>query len=160
METIKQEFEYKIYPNIDGLTPDDRELMLAAVKQLDFAYAPYSHFHVGSAVRLKDGSLYVGSNQENASYPLCMCGERVALYNASANNPSSAPKTLAITVKSENTKIDKPASPCGACRQVISEYESRYNEPIRILLKSDGTEIYEINSVADLLPLGFNNSFL
>jgi cytidine deaminase len=160
METVTNTFKYKVYANMEELTPDDSQLVHAAIEQLDNAYAPYSKFHVGAAVRLNDGSVSVGSNQENASYPLCMCGERVALYSAAAQKPSMPMKTLAITIRNENMTIDKPVSPCGACRQVISEYEFRHGQAIKILLKSDGPEVYEINSVADLLPLGFNGSFL
>lgn len=160
MEVIKEQFEYYSYPSMEFLSPADQELMQKAIDQLEHAYAPYSHFHVGAAVRLKDENVYVGSNQENASYPLCMCGERVALYNAAANQPSVAPTTLAITIHNQNMKIEKPVSPCGACRQVISEYENRHQQPIRILLKSDGPQVYEIRTIADLLPLGFNGTFL
>jgi cytidine deaminase len=160
MKIVDNQFQYKIYDSIDELTESDRELVLKAIEQLDVAYAPYSHFHVGAAVRLKDGSIYLGSNQENASYPLCMCGERVALYNAAVYKPKVAVESLAITIKNLQMKIDKPVSPCGACRQVISEYEFRHQQAIRILLKSDSNEIYELSSVEDLLPLGFNGTFL
>ena len=160
MEIIRSHFEYKIYQSLDELLTDDKELMLIAVAQLKNAYAPYSKFHVGAAVRLNDRSVYVGSNQENASYPLCMCGERVALYNAAANNSNEPVESLAITIKNQNRVIENPVSPCGACRQVIAEYEFRHNQSIRILLKSDSPQVYEIRSVADILPLGFNGTFL
>lgn len=160
MEVIKQGFEYIKYHNLDELSPDDRELVKQAVEQLPKAYAPYSGFHVGAAVRLTDNSIFVGSNQENAAYPLCMCGERVALYNAAANKPDVAPVTLAITIQNQKFKITKPASPCGACRQVIAEYSERHQQDIRILLKADSDEVYEIKSIEDLLPLGFNGTFL
>lgn len=160
MEVVKQGFEYKVYQDAQELSFEDRTLMDSAVEQLPKAYAPYSGFHVGAAVRLADDSIFVGSNQENASYPLCMCGERVALYNAAANKPDVAPVTLAITIKNQKLKITTPASPCGACRQVIAEYAQRHSQPIRILLKADNDEIFEINSIDDLLPLGFNASFL
>ena len=160
MEIVSNNFEYKIYSSLDELSPDDRELMQIAISQLANAYAPYSQFHVGAATRLTDKSVYVGSNQENASYPLCMCGERVALYNAAANKPDIPVESLAITIKNLNMTIHKPVSPCGACRQVISEYEFRHKRPIRILLKSDSPEVYEISSAADILPLGFNGTFL
>ncbi len=160
MEVVKQGFEYKIYKSLAELTPDDRALVETAIDQLPTAYAPYSGFHVGAAVRLSDHSIFVGSNQENAAYPLCMCGERVALYNAAANKPDVAPVSLAITVQNQKIKITTPASPCGACRQVIAEYAQRHNQSIRIFLKADSDEIFEINSIDDLLPLGFNASFL
>ncbi|MFZ1703294.1 MAG: cytidine deaminase [Saprospiraceae bacterium] len=160
MEIIKLNAEVKVYDNESILPLLDKELLEIAIEQLEFAYAPYSKFRVGAAVRLLDGTVFPGSNQENASYPLCMCGERVALYNAAANKPSVAPATLAIVIKNEVKPIDKPVSPCGACRQVIAEFEHRYQQPIRILLKSDASKVYEIQSIKDILPLGFDASFL
>lgn len=160
MEVVKNEFEYKVYNGLDELSPEDRDLVNVAIAQIAKAYAPYSNFHVGAAVRLKDNSVYVGSNQENASYPLCMCGERIALYNAAANKPDVAPVTLAITIQNQKIKITKPASPCGGCRQVIAEYAQRHQQKIRILLKADSDTIYEIDSIEDILPLSFNGTFL
>ena len=160
MKIINSSFEYKLYESLNQLSIDDKSLVELAVSQLENAYAPYSNFQVGAAVRLINGDTFVGCNQENASYPLCMCGERVALYNAGANQPKTAVESLAITIKNLNQYIDKPVSPCGACRQVISEFEFRHNHKIRILLKSDGDSIYEISSIADILPLSFNGSFL
>ncbi|MFN8339615.1 MAG: cytidine deaminase [Saprospiraceae bacterium] len=160
MKHITSSFEYKVYESSDELSIQDNELMQMAIAQLENAYAPYSNFHVGAAVRLVNGEIFIGSNQENASYPLCMCGERVALYNAAANTPKVAIESLAITIKNQKMAISKPVSPCGACRQVISEFENRHNHAIRILLKSDSPEIYELKSVADILPLGFNKTFL
>lgn len=160
MKIVNVSFDFKIHASTDELSPEDKILMSTAIAQLQHAYAPYSRFHVGAAARLTNGEIYVGSNQENASYPLCMCGERVALYNAAANQPDIPVESLAITIKNQKTTIDKPVSPCGACRQVISEFEFRHKHKIRILLKSDSDEVYELDSVADLLPLGFNGTFL
>ncbi len=160
MKIIQSGFNYKVYENTAELTSDDRKLVEKAVDQLKNAYAPYSNFHVGAAVRLTDGDEFVGCNQENAAYPLCICGERVALYNAGAVKPNVPIDTLAITIKNLNARIEKPVSPCGACRQVISEFEFRHKHKIRILLKSDGDEVYEIDSIQDILPLGFNGTFL
>lgn len=160
MNTTRIITEYKtlIYP--DDLTSDDKALLDAATKMLDFAYAPYSGFHVGAALRLNNGEIFPGCNQENASYPLCMCGERVALYNAAANRPNHPVHTLAIVVRNPGNPVESPASPCGACRQVITEYETKYGQPIRLLLKAESNIVYALPSGASLLPLGFNNSYL
>ncbi len=160
MKVVPVSFNYKVYSSTSEMVDDDRELVDLAVSQLEHAYAPYSNFHVGAAARLSNGEVYLGSNQENASYPLCMCGERVALYNAAANRPHVPVTAVAITIKNMKMTIDRPVSPCGACRQVLSEYENKHKHKIRILLKSDSPEIYEVDSVADLLPLGFNSTFL
>jgi cytidine deaminase len=160
MELVTLTTQYRIYKYPSELSAGDIEILEVASRMLDHAYAPYSGFHVGAGVRLVDGKIYPGSNQENASYPLCMCGERVALYNASANSPGIALETLAIVVRNPKKAVLVPASPCGACRQVISEYENRYGQPIRILLKAESDKVFELRSVAELLPLGFNDSYL
>lgn len=142
------------------LTDRERSAVQLAVDMLDKAYAPYSHFHVGAAVVTASGKLYPGCNQENASYPLCICGERVALYNAGAHEHDVAIDILAITCRSKDKAIDKPISPCGACRQVISEYEQRHQKAITILLKGDGDIIYKIVGASHLLPYFFDNTYL
>lgn len=149
-----------VIASMSELHKEDRELLDRAVANLDKAYAPYSGFHVGAAIRLANGNIVTGSNQENASYPLCICGERVALYNASDQYPGEVIETLAIVARNTKMTIDTPVSPCGACRQVITEYEQRQRKPIRILLKSDVSEIYILESGKELLPLSFDSSFL
>lgn len=148
------------YASSSELSVSDQSLLTLAFEQLDKAYAPYSKFYVGAALELEDGKRFIGSNQENASYPLCMCAERVALYNAGSNEPNLAIRTIAIVARNETSKILEPIPPCGACRQVISEYENRHNSPIRILLQSEGSSVYEFSSIKALLPLGFNQEFL
>jgi len=160
MNEDQNKTDQKVYDSIDHLEPYLKELLAVAIQQLDHAYAPYSKFHVGAAVLLEDQSIYPGCNQENASYPLCMCGERVALYNAAANKPGVLIKSLAITAKNLQKKLDQPVSPCGACRQVILEYENKQNSPIEIILKGDTPEVYYFASSKILLPFGFDSSFL
>lgn len=160
MEILKIKASVRVHKNEDTLEADERELLKAAKNQIPNAYAPYSLFRVGSAVRLENGAIYPGCNQENASYPLCMCGERVALYAAAAQEPKAAPICLAITVKNEKKPVESPVSPCGACRQVIAEFENRYGKPIKILLQSENSKIYELRSVKDILPLTFDATFL
>lgn len=138
----------------------DRSLVDKAVAMTDTAYAPYSGFLVGAAALLSNGVILGGCNQENASYPLCMCGERVALYNAAANYPNETVVSLAIVARNPKKKLTQPVSPCGACRQVIAEYESRYGADIRIILKGETADIIEFNSVKELLPYGFDDTFL
>lgn len=151
---------YTSYDSMNQLGSEERILMDKAIEMLDAVYAPYSEFYVGAAAMTVNGKIYGGCNQENASYPLCICGERVALYNAGANEPKTAIKMLAIVSHNPNKFIDRPVSPCGACRQVIAEFENRHDSPFPILLKGDGDEIYKMKSAASLLPFGFDAEYL
>lgn len=148
----------KIYLN--DLDAYQKKMIEEAVSQLDNAYAPYSNFHVGAAVLLEDGKIHGGSNQENASYPLCMCGERVALYHSAIASPNVKITSLAITARNQYHKLTQPVMPCGACRQVILEYEQRQNQKIKIYLRTDDDKIYISESAANLIPFGFDASFL
>ncbi len=145
--------------HISELTELEQQTLNTAISMLDKAYAPYSKFKVGAAALTETNNIYPGCNQENASYPLCMCGERVALYNAGSHESDTPIKLLAIVCKSPN-KIIEPVSPCGACRQVITEFEQRHGQKIPILLKGDGDLIYKLDSGADLLPFLFDSSYL
>lgn len=159
-ETLVHNFTYRKYESIEYLDEQWRSLLIIAEEQLAHAYAPYSNFHVGAAVRLIDGSVHGGSNQENASYPLCMCAERVALYNAAVQSPGVAPVEIAITVRKHNGPLQTPVSPCGACRQVIAENEFRFNQPVKLILGSSSSSIFVIDSISNILPFGFNQTYL
>lgn len=148
------------FDSIDLLPPDDRACAIKAIEYLAFSYAPYSKFKVGAAVMMDDGSLYGGANQENASYPLCMCAERVALYHASMQSPDQLIKCMAITAKHNTKKLIQPAMPCGACRQVINEYEYRNKQPIKLYLINDLKEAFMCESIKILLPFSFDGSVL
>ena len=119
------------------------------------AYAPYSQFQVGAAVLLANGEIVTGNNQENVAFPSGLCAERTALFYANSQYPEQAVKSLAIAAYTQGDFIEKPISPCGACRQVILETEMRYNSPIKIFLYGK-SEIYIIEGIKDLLPLAFN----
>ncbi|MBS5612635.1 MAG: cytidine deaminase [Prevotella buccalis] len=139
---------------LDELSPQDQELVQAAIKATHNAYANYSRFYVGAALRLENGKMVIGANQENAAFPSGLCAERTAVFAAQANYPDSPIETLAIVGRNEKGVLPNPITPCGACRQVILEIEDRYKKPIKILLY--GTQkIYCVRSVKDLLPLSF-----
>jgi cytidine deaminase len=144
----------------DELTAADRQLIDAAKDATRRSYAPYSHFHVGAAVLLADGTVVTGTNQENAAYPSGLCAERTTLFYAGSTHPDTAVVSLAIAAFTDGAFTTNPIVPCGACRQVMLETEQRYNHPIRTLLY--GTEgIYLIEGgTRELLPLIFNASFL
>lgn len=131
------------------------KLMKSARKATKSAYAPYSNFKVGAAILLKNGKTFKGSNFENASYPLCLCAERVVLAAAHACQPNKIIKVIAVTAKNEAKKLTKPVSPCGACRQVLVEVEKKQKHPLKVILQGEEGPIYVFDSAKELLPLGF-----
>lgn len=142
---------------VEELEAADRELIEKAIAATGNSYAPYSKFNVGAALRLENGTIVIGANQENAAYPSGLCAERTAVFAAQANYPDQHITTLAIAARNVNGLLAQPISPCGACRQVILEIEERYKKLVRILLY--GTEgVYVVSSVKDLLPLCFIDS--
>ena len=160
MKKYRVSFDYVSYDSIDELTPEESSLLARANTAREKAYSPYSGFNVGAAVLMGTGKVVVGSNQENASYPSGLCAERVAVFSAGANYPNQVIKMIAITAGATGREVLKPAGPCGNCRQAILEYEQKQQRPIVILLQGSAGPIYKCQSVADLLPLAFNSSFL
>ena len=153
MEDIRIEINMQ-FCQMDELSAEDQELVRAAIGATANSYARYSNFNVGAALRLDDGSITTGANQENAAFPSGLCAERCAIFAAQSHHPEHAITALAIAAKNVNGLMPDPVSPCGACRQVILEMEDRYQQPVRILLY--GTRgVYCINSVKDLMPLSF-----
>lgn len=140
--------------NPQELTADDRELVDRAIKATENAYAPYSHFYVGAAIRLQDGTIFTGANQENAAFTSGTCAERATLFAAQSQRPDQPLSTIAVAARNAAGLLKQPIPPCGQCRQALLEMEDRYKKPLRLLLY--GTEgIYVINSVKDILPLTF-----
>jgi cytidine deaminase len=152
--------DYSIYPSLENVTEEDKVLMNSAIGARRNAYAPYSNFYVGAAVLLENGAIVIGSNQENASYPSGLCAERVAIFQAGALYPGVTIKAVAITATSKNYIVKQAAAPCGNCRQAMIEYEQKQKQPIKILLMGEQGEVVQFNSLLDILPLAFNNSFL
>lgn len=147
---------YKEFGSVADLEPADRELMERAVEATRSAYAPYSHFGVGAALRLADGSVVCGSNQENAAYPSGLCAERTAVFAASSHRPELRDyAALAVAGRDAGGELCE-ASPCGACRQVLLEYERLQGHPLRVLCLLGGGRVREVASVEDLLPFGFD----
>lgn len=153
MENKKLVIDYREYDSLAELGADDRELMEAAMKATETAYAPYSQFHVGAAVRLEDGTVVTGSNQENIAYPSGLCAERTALFSASAQHGEKAVVALAVVGHHEGTFVE--ASPCGACRQVMAESELRYGNEMKVFCYLEGGRIREIKGSKSLLPFSF-----
>lgn len=153
-------FELTVYSSEKELPPADINLLERARQAREGAYAPYSGFKVGAAVLLESGEVVIGNNQENASFPSGLCAERVAVFQAGARFPGAQIKCIAVTATGRVAQLKIPAAPCGNCRQSMLEYEARQGEPIRILMQGEAGVIYECPSVASLLPLGFDGSYL
>ena len=151
---------YESFNSIDDCSADDQALLLASKAALNDSYSPYSNFKVGSAVLLNDGNIVKGSNQENVAYPMCVCAERVAMHNAWHQHPKVPFLKIGVTTFSNEKNDSPPAPPCGACRQVIFEYEERFEKQIEILLLSQSGKILKFRSARDLLPLAFGKDFL
>lgn len=128
------------------------ELVKKAIKARESSYSPYSKFAVGAVLICKDGTEFIGANIENASYPLSMCAERIAIYNAMVHGKTKDDfKMLVLSADTDNV-----CSPCGACRQVISELLPLDADVIMSNLNGDVL----IKKVKDLLPFAFNKEDL
>lgn len=142
----------------EELAPEERTVVEATRKATEGSYSPYSHFSVGAAVLLADGTVVAGSNQENAAFPSGICAERCAMFYANACHPDQPVLKIAIAARrSDGQFTEQPVTPCGACRQVLLETECRYGQPVEVLLC--GTEtVYRLPSVRSLLPFHFDDS--
>jgi cytidine deaminase len=155
MTEHKFEFQYEVYSDVSELKKEDAELLTKARAVTKQAYAPYSNFLVGAVAKLSNDETVAGTNQENASYPVGICAERVLLGNAATLYPGVSIDTLAISYDSKEVPSDHPISPCGMCRQALLEYETRTENPIRMILAGQQGKIYIVNTVKFLLPFAF-----
>ncbi len=151
-KTLKTEIEIV---QRQELSSTDSQLIDIAIESTNYSYAPYSHFRVGAAVLLNNGKMIRGCNQENAAFPAGICAERSAIFAAGAQYPDQPIITLAIAARDTNGDLTQdPVSPCGTCRQVIIETETRFNHPVRIMLYGQ-RHIYILDSIKQLMPLSF-----
>ena len=135
-------------------------LLAQALEATTHAYAPHSRFHVGCALLMADGAVVVGNNQENIAYPSGLCAERVAFFHAGATGKGDQIRKVAIRASSQRKSINSPAMPCGACRQVMVEYEQMNAEPFVLLSQGETGEILRLLGVQqNLLPLHFDVDF-
>jgi len=146
---------YEAYDHLDELEQQDQLLCAAAEKALRNSYSPYSNFKVGTAVRLADGQIILGSNQENLAYPSGLCAERVALFTIGAAYPDAIIESMVITAHTDNFKIVQPVTCCGACLQVMSEFEQKQKKEITIIFYCIDGQILKVNGVKSLLPFAF-----
>lgn len=157
---IQIQLEIEEYAQEESLPIADRQLLFRAREATEEAYAPYSNFRVGAALLLANGDIVTGSNQENAAYSMCLCAERTAFAAASYLYPNMPIVACAVTARAYNSVLQVPVPPCGACRQVISESESRYRQSVRIIMQGEKGVIWRVKSVKDILPLAFDVTFL
>ena len=140
---------------MDELSDAEQLLLRQAIEATGRSYAPHSHFHVGAALQLEDGTVLPGCNQENAAFPAGLCAERSAIFAAGAQYPDVAPVMLAIAARNPAGELTlEPVSPCGTCRQVIIETETRYRRPLRLLLYG-ANRVYVMDGISNLMPLSF-----
>lgn len=148
---------YSEYTGIDELPNQERELLQKAINATKGSYAPYSRFRVGAAVLLSNGETVIGANQENAAYPSGLCAERTALFSAHSLYPEAIVKAIAITaVDADGNMLPTITYPCGACRQVMAEYEMIAKEPMKIIIGSQGA-ILLFSNVRSIMPFIFDN---
>jgi len=160
MQKKEQSFTFYVYDSIEDLNKEDAALLFEAIKETAHAYAPYSHFRVGAVAKLSDGKIVAGSNQENASFPVGICAERVLLSAVSSLHSSAYINSLAISYSDENSQSNHPISPCGICRQTLLEYEQRMQHPIKLILSGKSGKIFIIPNASSLLPLAFTGEEL
>lgn len=142
------------------LDVETKMLVNKAKEAAEKAYAPYSNFLVGAALLLEDGTIIVGNNQENAAYPSGLCAERTALFYFGSLNSGKKIKKIAVTARKRNDKNFIAVTPCGACRQVMSEFENIQIDNIEVLMQSDNDNWLLCHSVSDLLPFTFSSKSL
>ncbi|MFN5025323.1 MAG: cytidine deaminase [Bacteroidota bacterium] len=149
-----------VYNSADELDNEDKALLAEAKKAVETAYAPYSKFRVGCALKLANGVIIHGSNQENVAYPSGLCAERVAMFYAGSSHPGIAIERIAITAQSGTFDLNEPVTSCGACLQSMLEYENRQQHPMRIILQGETGQILVANGLQTFMPFQFNRDEL
>ena len=160
MKKSEYKFSFDIYDSIEELSSADAWLLQEAREVTEQAYAPYSHFQVGAIAKMANGEIVAGSNQENASFPVGLCAERVLLASASSLYPKTPIESITISYQSNNGNSNHAIAPCGICRQSLQEYEMRVGHPIRLILGGMEGKVFVINQASLLLPLAFTSEEL
>ncbi len=151
-EIMEIKIQFESFESADDLDTESQALLKLSEDAMQQAYAPYSEFKVGAAVKLANGKIITGNNQENAAYPSGLCAERVALFHASAMNPGAVIESIYISCQ----KDEKICAPCGSCRQVISQYEIRQQRPIDVYFPGGMGKIFKVHGIQNLLPFPFS----
>jgi cytidine deaminase len=146
---------FKEYTSLEELEQADQLLCHEAVEALATSHSPYSKFRVGVAVQLKSGKILHASNQENVAYPSGLCAERVALFHWGANHSDDAIETMAVTAHTDEFQLTRPVTSCGACLQVLAEYEKKQGNAIKMLLYCRQGPVWAATGVETFLPFLF-----
>ena len=155
MKEYKLEAVVHVY-ELAELSEEDKQLVEAAKQATKGSYAPYSKFLVGAAARLESGSIVIGANQENAAYPSGLCAERTAMFAAGAKYPDKDMLSIALAGGVYGHITDEPATPCGACRQVMAQYQAKSGKPMSVIMVG-GKKVWKFEKVDDILPLIFDS---
>lgn len=155
MKQLRKESVITRYDDYTEMSESDVALLKMAKEAVHTAYAPYSKFHVGCALRLQNGHIIKGSNQENIAYPSGLCAERVAIFHAGSEFPNEPIMAMAITVKASDYEVKEPITSCGACLQSMSEYEMKFKQPMRIILQGETGEIWVADGLKTFMPFMF-----
>lgn len=146
---------YQEYSSFDDLDTIDQDLCKEAISAMATSHSPYSKFRVGAAAKLESGKIVLGSNQENVAYPSGLCAERVALFTIGSTYPDEKIISIAITAHTDNFQITEPVTSCGACLQVMAEYEKKQSYPIEVLFYCQNGSIIKTKGIKSLLPFAF-----
>ncbi len=152
--------DFQTFNTIEDLDNESIYLIHKAKEATTHSYSPYSKFCVGASIMLEDGTTVSGANQENASYPLCMCAERVVLYAAASQFPGKRITKMAVVAHKKNHKELIPAASCGACRQVMLEFEQRQHSLMEVIHLAQPDQWIKCPSAATLLPFSFSKENL
>ncbi len=156
----RHEIQYHEYAQSQDLPAHDELLINQAKEALKGSYSPYSKFQVGAAAQLSNGLIVTGFNIENAAYPVCLCAEQSTISAVRTQHPHVMIDAIAISVKSAHHVVNQPATPCGKCRQLLSEQERLNEKKIRLILQGETGPVWVFESVNDLLPFSFTGEFL
>ncbi len=160
MEKINLTTTYIEFDSPGELPAEQQDLLQQARLAMKTSYSPYSKYKVGAAVLLENGRIFTGSNQENIAFPSGLCAERVAVFTAAAADPDTPIRAIAITSRSEEFPVKSPVSPCGACRQVLIEYEIRNKHKITLILMGETGKVRVIEGIDTILPMYFQEDGL
>jgi len=156
MSELQLTINYEEFSSVTEMSAEDQELVAKALEAQKGSYSPYSRFQVGAALKLANGLVVKGANQENVAYPSGLCAERTAMFWAGANYPDVPLDTLVIAGSNNGELCESPASPCGSCRQVMAEYQKKHKRPLKVILVGS-KRIRKFHRVDDLLPFIFDS---